>query len=84
MTTGSDLQKKEFSRMEIFNLRSGDEFIKLGQLLKAVGAVESGVEAKDAIQEGNASVNGETETRRGRKLYAGDTVSFDGREIKIQ
>lgn len=70
--------------MEIFNLRSGDEFIKLGQLLKAVGAVESGVEAKDAIQEGNASVNGETETRRGRKLYAGDTVSFDGREIKIQ
>lgn len=84
MTTGSDLQKKEFLRMEIFNLRSGDEFIKLGQLLKAVGAVESGVEAKDAIQEGHASVNGETETRRGRKLYAGDTVSFDGREIKIQ
>lgn len=84
MTTGSDLQKKEFSRMEIFNLRSGDEFIKLGQLLKAVGAVESGVEAKDAIQEGHASVNGETENRRGRKLYAGDTVSFDGREIKIQ
>ena len=70
--------------MEIFNLRSGDEFIKLGQLLKAVGAVESGVEAKDAIQEGHASVNGETEPRRGRKLYAGDTVSFDGREIKIQ
>ena len=70
--------------MEIFNLRPGDEFIKLGQLLKAVGAVESGVEAKDAIQEGNASVNSETETRRGRKLYAGDIVSFGGREIKIQ
>lgn len=70
--------------MEIFNLRSGDDFIKLGQLLKAVGAVESGVEAKDAIQEGNASVNGETEIRRGRKLYAGDIVSFGGREIKIQ
>lgn len=70
--------------MEIFNLRSGDEFIKLGQLLKAVGAVESGVEAKDAIQEGLASVNGKTETRRGRKLYSGDTVSFDGREIKVQ
>ena len=70
--------------MEIFNLRSGDEFIKLGQVLKAVGAVESGVEAKEAIQDGLVSVNGETETRRGRKLYAGDTVSFDGREIKIQ
>lgn len=70
--------------MEIFNLRSGDEFIKLGQVLKAVGAVESGVEAKEAIQDGLVSVNGETETRRGRKLYVGDTVSFDGMEIKVQ
>lgn len=70
--------------MEIFNLRSGDEFIRLGQLLKAVGAVDSGVEAKEAIQEGDVSVNGEKETRRGRKLYAGDVVSYDGREIKIQ
>ena len=70
--------------MEIFNLRSGDEFIKLGQVLKAVGAVESGVEAKEAIQDGLVSVNGETETRRGRKLYAGDTVSLDGMEIKVQ
>lgn len=70
--------------MEIFNLRSGDEFIKLGQVLKAVGAVESGVEAKETIQDGLVSVNGETETRRGRKLYAGDTVSFDGMEIKVQ
>lgn len=70
--------------MEIFNLRSGDEFIKLGQVLKAVGAVESGVEAKEAIQDGLVSVNGERETRRGRKLYAGDTVSFDGMEIKVQ
>ena len=70
--------------MEIFNLRSGDEFIRLGQLLKAVGVVDSGVEAKEAIQEGDVSVNGEKETRRGRKLYAGDAVSYDGREIKIQ
>ena len=70
--------------MEIFNLRSGDEFIRLGQLLKAVGAVDSGVEAKEAIQEGDVSVNGEKETRRGRKLYAGDAGSYDGREIKIQ
>lgn len=70
--------------MEIFNLRSGDEFIRLGQLLKAVGAVDSGVEAKEAIQEGDVSVNGEKETRRGRKLYAGDAVNYDGREIKIQ
>ena len=70
--------------MEIFRLRPDDEFIKLGQLLKAAGAAESGVDAKEMIQDGIVSVNGETETRRGRKLYAGDVVSCDGREIKIE
>lgn len=68
--------------MEIIRLR--EEFIKLGQALKASGLVESGVEAKDVIQDGLVSVNGETEVRRGRKLYGGDTVSFDGQEIKIE
>ena len=56
----------------------------LGGCAILAAAAERSVEAKDAIQEGHASVNGKTETRRGRKLYAGDTVSFDGREIKIQ
>ena len=60
-----------------------DDFIKLGQALKAVGYVESGVEAKDVIQEGLVLVNGEIDTRRGRKLYDGDIVTFDGQEIKI-
>lgn len=68
--------------MEVIKLR--DEFIKLGQALKAVGLVESGVEAKDVIQDGLVSVNGEVDTRRGRKLYDGDVVSFDGEEIKIE
>ncbi len=67
--------------MEVIKLR--DEFIKLGQALKAVGYVESGVEAKDVIQEGLVLVNGEIDTRRGRKLYDGDIVTFDGQEIKI-
>ena len=67
--------------MEVIKLR--DEFIKLGQALKAVGYVESGVEAKDVIQEGLVLVNGEIDTRRGRKLYDGDIVEFDGQEIKI-
>ena len=67
--------------METIVLR--DEFIKLGQALKAVGFVEDGVEAKAEITDGRVKVNGETETRRGRKLYAGDMVSFDGKEIKI-
>lgn len=67
--------------MEVIKLR--DEFIKLGQALKAAGFVESGVEAKDVIQDGLVLVNGEVDTRRGRKLYDGDVVSFDGEEIKI-
>lgn len=68
--------------MEIIKLR--EEFIKLGQALKAAGFVESGVEAKEVIQDGLVSVNGEVDTRRGRKLYDGDTVVFDGEEIKIE
>lgn len=68
--------------MEIIKLR--EEFIKLGQALKAAGLVESGVEAKEVIQEGLVMVNGEVDTHRGRKLYAGDQVVFDGEEIKIE
>ena len=73
---------RERRKMEVIKLR--DEFIKLGQALKAVGYVESGVEAKDVIQEGLVLVNGEIDTRRGRKLYDGDIVTFDGQEIKIE
>ena len=51
-----------------------DEFIKLGQALKAVGLVESGVDAKFVIQDGLVKVNGQTEIQRGKKLYAGDKV----------
>ena len=61
-----------------------DEFIKLGQALKAAGLVESGAEAKEVIQEGKVLVNGEVESRRGKKLYAGDLVPFNGEEIKIE
>ncbi|MCI6432323.1 MAG: RNA-binding S4 domain-containing protein [Oliverpabstia sp.] len=67
--------------MEIIKLR--DEFIKLGQALKAANLVEDGVEAKLVIQDGLVKVNNEVDTRRGRKLYDGDIVSFEGQEIKI-
>ena len=60
-----------------------DDFIKLGQAIKAAGLVESGVEAKIVIQDGEVLVNGEPDTRRGRKLYDGDVISFHGEEIKI-
>ena len=49
-----------------------------------MGLVESGVEAKEVIQDGIVYVNGELDTRRGRKLYDGDIVVFDGEEIKIE
>jgi len=60
-----------------------EDFIKLGQALKAVGLVESGVEAKIVITEGEVLVNGKVELQRGKKLYDGDIVSFRGEEIKI-
>ena len=68
--------------MEIIKLR--EEYIKLGQALKAENLVEDGVEAKFAIQDGEVKVNQETETRRGRKLYDGDVISYNGEEIRIE
>ena len=60
-----------------------DEFIKLGQALKAAGLVDSGVDAKLVIQDGLVKVNGETEVQRGKKLYDGDVVTFEGETIHI-
>ena len=60
-----------------------DEFIKLGQAMKLAGVVETGVDAKIVIQEGRVKVNGETDTRRGRKLVPGDRVDFEGSEFEI-
>lgn len=64
-------------------LKLRDEFIKLGQALKAAGLVDSGLDAKIVIQDGLVQVNGEVDTRRGRKLYDGDVVEFDGDTIHI-
>ena len=68
--------------MEIIKLR--EEYIKLGQALKAANLVEDGVEAKLVIQDGLVKVNNEVDIRRGRKLYDGDVVSFDGQELRIE
>lgn len=67
--------------METIRLR--EEYIKLGQALKAAGLVSSGVEAKMAIQDGQVRVNNETDTRRGRKLYDGDVISFGADVVRI-
>ena len=66
--------------MEEIKIR--DEFIKLGQLLKLASMVD-GVEAKYVITDGLVKVNGEVDERRGRKVYEGDIVSYDGKEIKV-
>lgn len=68
--------------METIKIR--DEFIKLGQALKLAGLVESGVDAKLVIQNGLVKVNGEVDTRRGKKLVNGDIVEFDGNQFKIE
>ena len=68
--------------METIKLR--DEFIKLGQALKATGLVESGVDAKMVILDGQVKVNGQVELQRGKKLHAGDVVEYDGETIKIE
>jgi ribosome-associated protein len=60
-----------------------EEFIKLGQALKAAGMVGSGTDAKFVIQEGLVTVNGEVEVQRGKKLYDGDLVSYNGETIQI-
>ena len=60
-----------------------EEFIKLGQALKAADLVEDGVEAKEVIQNGEVYVNGEIDTRRGRKLYDGDIVEYNGETVEI-
>ena len=65
-------------------LRLREEYIKLGQAIKAAGLVDSGVEAKIVIQDGLVKVNGEVDTRRGRKLVSGDKVEFDGNTIDIE
>ncbi len=69
--------------MEEIRIREEDEFIKLGQLLKKAGMVSSGVEAKIVIQDGEVLVNGEVETRRGKKIYDGDEVTFDGETVRV-
>ena len=60
-----------------------DEYIKLGQARKLGGLVSSGVEAKIVIQDGQVTVNGETEMQRGKKLRNGDIVSYNGETIQI-
>ena len=65
-------------------IQISDEFIKLGQALKLADLVESGVDAKYAIQDGLVKVNGEVEVQRGKKIYPGDTIEFQNNQVQIE
>ena len=64
-------------------LRITGETIRLGQVLKVAGIADSGGEAKALIADGQVSVNGEVETRRGRQLHAGDELAAAGEELRL-
>ena len=68
--------------MEIVKLR--EEYIRLGQALKAAGLADSGVDAKYAVLNGKVLVNGQVEYQRGKKLRAGDLVQYGGKTIRIE
>lgn len=61
-----------------------DEYIKLGQALKLAGFVGSGVDAKFIIQDGCVQVNGTTEYQRGKKIFAGDIVTYEGNSFTVE
>ena len=68
---------------EIFNLRPGDEFIPLINLLKLKNIAESGGHAKLIVEDGTVLVNGEQEFRKRRKLRPGDIIELDDNIIEI-
>ena len=61
-----------------------DDFIKLGQVLKLAGLVDSGIEAKFAVQDGLVLLNGKVELQRGKKCVPGDEINFDGNSFVIE
>lgn len=66
--------------MQTFKIK--DEYIKLGQALKAAGLAESGVDAKYAVQDGLVKVNGQVETQRGKNWFPGILWNLTDRLLK--
>lgn len=64
-------------------IQISDEYIKLGQALKLANMVSSGVDAKFLVQDGQVKVNGEVDTRRGRKLYPQDVFEYKGKQVIV-
>lgn len=60
-----------------------DEGIRLGQLLKLAGLIDTGADAKAILAAGEVTVGGRVETRRGRQLRSGDVVALGGRRVRV-
>jgi ribosome-associated protein len=60
-----------------------EDSIRLGQLLKLAGLADSGAHARELVQAGEVLVGGEVETRRGRQLQRGDTVTAAGETVRV-
>jgi ribosome-associated protein len=72
LPAGKRQKKRQIFMEKEISIR--DEYIRLGQALKLAGLAQTGIEAKIMVTEGEVLVNGETDTRRGRKLRDGDRV----------
>ena len=68
---------------EVTGIPIGTDMIRLGQFLKLGGAVDSGADVKDLLADGEVTVNGEPETRRGRQLHRGDLVTLHGVTVRV-
>lgn len=66
------------------SIKIKDDFIKLGQAMKLANMVSSGVDAKFVITDGLVKVNGEVDVRRGRKLYPGDTFTYNDKTVVVE
>ena len=76
--------RRTVDAMEPEPVEVGDDGIRLGQLLKLVGVVDTGGAARELLESGDVRVNGEAEPRRGRQLRPGDVVAVGARELRLR
>ncbi len=71
------------NKVEVIEFELSEEYIHLIKLLKLLGLVESGADAKIAVEEGEVKFNGEIEFRKRKKIRSGDSVLFGNTQIQI-
>ncbi|ATE53344.1 RNA-binding S4 domain-containing protein [Actinosynnema pretiosum] len=69
--------------MRIREVEIADDMIRLGQFLKLAGLAEHGAHARELVEEGEVTVNGRPESRRGAQLKNGDVVAVDGEKARL-